>query len=123
MHEQQSYFGQTHLLGENISKEDEFLLLPDLNFEPEVEAETGGNDVEAEVDCENHVNVEADVRYGKSIMIYTRRKTIPVSTHIQEFDTTLHEVTLFDPSNSCDLISEFSHAHEPGSNSSSHKEP
>nr|ABD32755.1 gag-pol polyprotein-related [Medicago truncatula] len=33
---------------------------------------------------ENHVNVEADVSYGKNIMIYTRRKTIPESTHIQE---------------------------------------
>jgi len=30
---------------------------------------------------------------------------------------------LLDPSNSCDSISEFSHAHEPESNSSSHKEP
>jgi hypothetical protein len=111
-HEQESYFVQTHLQGENIiSKEDESLLLPDLTFKSEVEAETGGNDVETEVDSENHVNVEADVRYGKNIMI-----------HIQESDTTLHEVILLDPSNSSDSISEFSHAHKPESNSSSHKE-
>jgi len=119
-HEQESYFVKTHLQGENISKEDESLILPDLTFGPEVESETGGNDVESEVDYENHVNVEADVRYGKNIMTYTRRKTIPKSTHVQEFDPTLHEVTLLDPSNSCDSIS---NAHEPESNSSSHKEP
>jgi len=87
-HEQESYFVQTHLQGENISKEDESLLLPDLTFGPEVESETGGNDVESEVDSENHVNVEADVRYEKNIMTYTRRKTIPESTHVQESDPT-----------------------------------
>jgi len=45
--------------------------------------------------------------------MYTRRKTIHESTHIQESDPTLHEVTLLDPSNSCDSVFEFSHAHEP----------
>jgi hypothetical protein len=83
-HEQESYFGQTHLQGENISKEVESLLLPDLTFGPEIEVETGGDNVETEVDSENHVNVEANVRYGKNIRIYTRRKTIHESTHFQE---------------------------------------
>ena len=41
-YEQESYFVQTHLHGENISKEDVFLLLPNLTFMPKIEAETGG---------------------------------------------------------------------------------
>ena len=112
-HEQESYFVQTHLQGENSCKEDESLLFPDLNLGPEVEVEIEGDNVETEVDSKKHVNVEADVRYGKNARIYTRRKTIHESTHIRESDPTLHEVTLLDPSNSCDSVFEFSHAHEP----------
>lgn len=41
-HKQKSYFLQSHLQGENISKEDASSLLPDLTFEPEVETETSG---------------------------------------------------------------------------------
>jgi len=76
-----------------------------------------------EVDYENHVNVEADVRYEKNIMIYTRRKTILESTNIQESDPKLHEKTLLDPSNSCDSISEFSHEQEPESYAIKRKKP
>ncbi|CAJ2640820.1 unnamed protein product [Trifolium pratense] len=123
-HEQESYFAQTHLQGERTSKEDESLILPDLNLGPEVEAETRsdnveteidpknvetrGDNVETEIDSEKDGNVGVDVRYGKNL-VYTRKKnTIPESTQIHESNPTLHEVTFLDPSKSCDSISEFS---------------
>ncbi|CAJ2657372.1 unnamed protein product [Trifolium pratense] len=137
-HEHESYFIQTHLQGESTSKEDESLILPDLNFGPEVEAETRGDNVETEIDLENietkvdnveteidsekDENVGVDVRYGKNL-VYTRKKTIPESTHIHESDPTLHEVTFLDPSNSSDSISEFSHTQEPESSSTIQREP
>jgi len=121
-HEQESYFVQTHLLGENISKEDEFLLPPDLTFGPKIEARTRGNNVETEVDYEKDGNVEVDVRYEKNL-VYTRKQIILKSTHIQECDSTLHEVTSLDPINSSNSISKFSHPHEPECNSLLHKEP
>ncbi|CAJ2663478.1 unnamed protein product [Trifolium pratense] len=124
--------------GESTSKEDESLILPDLNFGPEVEAETRGDNVETKIDLENietkvdnveteidsekDENVGVDVRYGKNL-VYTRKKTIPESTHIHESDPTLHEVTFLDPSNSSDSISEFSHTQEPESSSTIQREP
>ncbi|CAJ2640890.1 unnamed protein product [Trifolium pratense] len=127
-----------YLGGESTSKEDESLILPDLNFGPEVEAETRGDNVETEIDLENietkvdnveteidsekDENVGVDVRYGKNL-VYTRKKTIPESTHIHESDPTLHEVTFLDPSNSSDSISEFSHTQEPESSSTIQREP
>ncbi|CAJ2640143.1 unnamed protein product [Trifolium pratense] len=123
-HEQESYFAQTHLHGENTSKEDESLILPDLNLGPQVEAETRsdnveieidpknvetrGDNVETEIDSEKDGNVGVDVRYGKNL-VYTRKKNIiPESTHIHESNPTLHEETFLDPSKSSDSISEFS---------------
>ncbi|KAI5429937.1 hypothetical protein KIW84_034500 [Lathyrus oleraceus] len=64
-HEQESYFVQTHLQGENVNKEYESLILPNLTLETESDSK----------------NDETDVRYGKNL-VYTRRKTIPESTHI-----------------------------------------
>ncbi|CAJ2655949.1 unnamed protein product [Trifolium pratense] len=129
---------KTPMEGESTSKEDESLILPDLNFGPEVEAETRGDNVETEIDLENietkvdnveteidyekDENVGVDVRYGKNL-VYTRKKTIPESTHIHESDPTLHEVTFLDPSNSSDSISEFSHTQEPESSSTIQREP
>jgi hypothetical protein len=59
----------------------------------------------------------------KLVLVYTRKKIIPESTHIQESNPTLHKVTSIDPSNSSDSISEFSHAQEPKSSSTLHREP
>ena len=95
----------------NISKEDEFSLLPDLTFEPEVETETSGDNVETELDSEKNRNVESYVRFGKNL-VYTRKKNIPESTHIQEPSPTLHEVTSPDPSSTSDSIFVFSHEQE-----------
>lgn len=47
----------------NISKEDESSLFADLTFEPEVETETSGDNVETELDSEKNGNVETDVRF------------------------------------------------------------
>ncbi|KAK2354846.1 putative mitochondrial protein [Trifolium repens] len=129
-HEQESYFVQTHLQGENTSKEDESLVLPDLNLGPDVETEIGPENVETKVDnveteieSEKDGNVGVDVRYGKNL-VYTRKKNIiPEFIHIHESDPTLHEVTFLDPSNSSDSISEFSHAKEPESNMIKYKKP
>ncbi|PNX59437.1 hypothetical protein L195_g051417, partial [Trifolium pratense] len=117
--------------GESTSKEDESLILTDLNLGPEVEAETRSDtveieivpenveidpknvetrcdNVETEIDSEKDENVGVDVRYEKNL-VYTRKKnTIPESTHIHESDPTLHEVTFLDPSKSSDSVSEFS---------------
>lgn len=95
-HEQESYFVQTHLQGENVNKEDESLILLDLIL---------GTESDSEKD-------ETDERYGNNL-VYTRRKTIHESTHIQESDPTLHEVN----SNSSDSTSEFSHEQKLESNS------
>ncbi|CAJ2667106.1 unnamed protein product [Trifolium pratense] len=143
-HEQESYFAQTHLQGESTSKEDESLILTDLNLGPEVEAETRsdtveteivpknveidpknvetrGDNVETEIDSEKDENVGVDVRYEKNL-VYTRKKnTIPESTHIHESDPTLYEVTFLDPSKSSDSVSEFSRGQEPEPNSIKHK--
>jgi hypothetical protein len=48
-HEQESYFVQNHLHGENSCKEEESLLLPDLNIGPEIGVETGGDNVKTKV--------------------------------------------------------------------------
>lgn len=82
--------------GEDVNKEDESLIFPGLTLRTESDSEKD----------------ETDVRYRKNL-VYTRRKTIPESTHVQEFDLTLHEVN----SNSSDSTSEFSHEQEPKSNS------
>ncbi|KAK2399471.1 hypothetical protein QL285_049279 [Trifolium repens] len=84
--------------GENTSKEDESLVLPDLNLGPDVETEIGPENVETKVDnveteieSEKDGNVGVDVRYGKNL-VYTRKKNIiPESIHIHESDPTLHE--------------------------------
>ncbi|KAI5414337.1 hypothetical protein KIW84_040007 [Lathyrus oleraceus] len=46
--------------GENISKEDESSLLPNLTLESEVETETSGDNVETELHSEKNGNVETD---------------------------------------------------------------
>ncbi|KAI5388152.1 hypothetical protein KIW84_074012 [Lathyrus oleraceus] len=89
-------------------KEDESSLIFDLTFEPEVETETIGDNVETKIDSEKNGNVETDLRFGKNL-VYTRKKNIPESTHIQESNHTLHEVTSPDPSSTNDSIFEFSH--------------
>lgn len=61
-------------------------------------------------------NVEIDVRFGKNL-VYTRKKSIPESTHIQESNPTLPEVTSPDPSSTSNSIFEFSHEQETKSNS------
>src|SRR6266487_759367 len=99
------------------------LILPELNFGPEVEAETKVDNVETEIDSEKDGNVDVDVSYGKNLVYIRKNKTIPESTHIHESDPTLHEETFLDPSNSSDSISEFSHAQEPKSNSTIQREP
>lgn len=82
--------------GKNVNKEDESFILPGLTFGTELDSK----------------KEETDVRYGKNL-VYTRRKTIPESTHTQEFVPILHEVN----SNSSDSTSEFSHEQELESNS------
>ncbi|KAI5446520.1 hypothetical protein KIW84_014385 [Lathyrus oleraceus] len=84
------------LLGGNINKEDESLLLPNLTLGPEVEVETSSDNVGTKLDSEKDENFETHVRYGKNL-VYKRTKTIPESIHIEEFDLTLHGVNFVSP--------------------------
>ena len=103
--EQESYFKQPHLQGENLTEEDETLMLPNMAFGPEI----GTNSVavpETERRIEQAPEPTAgpapdDGKFGKNLVYSRREKAIPESVHVQESNPpSPHEVTPSNPINS-----------------------
>lgn len=110
--EQESYFTQPHIQGENV-REDEPLMLPDMTFGPEIgtrsvvvpETERRIEQVPEPVARPAAGPAPNGGKFGKNLVYSRREKAIPGSVHVQESNPpSLHEVTNSNPINSNNSI-------------------
>nr|KYP41064.1 Retrovirus-related Pol polyprotein from transposon TNT 1-94 [Cajanus cajan] len=104
--EQESYFKQPHLQGENVREEDETLMFPNMTFGPEI----GTNGI-AVPEIEGRTEPAPEPappapnggKFGKNLVYSRREKAILESGNVQESNPpSLHEVTPSNPINSND---------------------
>ncbi|WVZ24536.1 hypothetical protein V8G54_003080 [Vigna mungo] len=108
--EQESYFKQPHLQGENVREEDETLMFPNMMFEPEIGGTNGIVVPEIEGGIEpapEPVRPAPDDggKFGKNLVYSRREKAILEPDNVQESNPpSLHEVTPSNPINPMTLM-------------------